>query len=371
MVVIKLTLFLLATLSLPVWGTRDCLLRNYVETSSVPFREVSFQVPPSGVTVNRVLPTASTNPQLREIFDFMKENRIVVTRGPVPPLAGEGTTYISVSSEAVASEAALTAQLRTALRDRFGAPVNYDRLPPQSRALIERMRQNFNTRFIAETEISGVSYANRNMIGLNARHAENLRVNATAIHEITHSTTDRKIFEAFNPRAGRLAQPLTPALAGRSMSFRAKSGKTLELPSSLQAYDRFMGSDEIEAMLREMAQAKKDGLSNANSMTEINQFMDAQERNIQVLLRNNSQNLQIAPGEIIEELRAGRRQQRIVTTSDANFQIEMLVPVGLSANAEREFVARVLQERLTTFQSYRRNIPGRFPVEPSDDFNFQ
>ncbi|MES2525965.1 MAG: hypothetical protein V4598_02720 [Bdellovibrionota bacterium] len=368
--VIKLALFLLATLAFPVWGT-DCLLRNYVQNSSVPFREVSFQVPPTGVTVNRVLPTPSSSPELRELFTFMKENRIVLTRGPVPPLAGEGTIYISVGAEAVASEAVMTAQLRNSLRDYFGAPVNYDRLPAQSRLLVQRMRENFNTRFIAETEINGISYANRNMIGLNARHAENLRVNAAAIHEITHSTTDRKVFEAFNPVAGRVAQPLTSNLAGRAMSFRAKSGKTMELPSSLEAYTRFMGSDEVEAMMREMAQAKKDGLSNANSLTEINQFMDAQERNIQVLMRNNSQNLQIAPGEIVDELRAGRRQQRIITTPDANFQIEMLVPVGLSPAAEREFVARVLQDRLTTFQGYRRSISGRFPAEPSVDFNFQ
>lgn len=371
MVVIKLKLFYLAALlSFPVWGS-DCLLRNYVEQSSVPFREVSFSVPPSGVTVNRVLPTPSTNPQLRELFDFMKENRIVLTRGPVPPLAGEGTIYISVGTEALASEAAMTAQLRNSLRDYFGAPVNYDRLPAQSRLLVQRMRENFNTRFIAETQIDGISYANRNMIGLNARHAENLRVNAAAIHEITHSTTDRRVFAAFNPVAGRVAQPLTPNLAGRAMSFRAKSGRTMELPSALQNYNRFMGSDEIEAMLREMAQAKKDGLSNANSITEINQFMDAQERSILSLVRNNQQDLQIAPGEIIEELRAGRRQQRIVTTSDANFQIEMLVPVGLSPAAEREFVGRVLNERLATFQQYRRSVSGRFPAEPSADFNFE
>lgn len=293
----------------------------------------------------------------------MRDNRIVLTRGPVPPLAGEGTIYISVGSEAIASEAAMTEQLTHSLRSYFGAPVNYDRLPAQSRTLIERMRENFNTRFISETEISGRSYANRNMIGINARHAENLRVNAAAIHEITHNTTDRKIFEAFNPRAGRVVAPLNPTLAGRSMNFRAKSGRTMELPHSLQTYNRFMGSDEIEAMLREMAQAKKDGLSNANSITEINQFMDAQERNIQALLGNNRQNLQVTPGESIEELRAGRRQQRIVTTSEANFQIEMLVPVGLSPAAEREFVGRALEERLATFQQYRRSVAQRFSAE--------
>ncbi len=364
MVAIKLTLLFILSFSFPLLGAENCFLRNYIETSSVPFREVSFPVPPTGVVVNRVLPTPSTNPQLRELFDFMKENRIVLTRGPVPPLAGEGTVYISVGTEALASEAAMTAQIRNSLRDYLRTPVNYDRLPAQSRALFERMRENFNTRFVSETEISGRSYANRNMIGVNARHADNLRVNAAVIHEITHNTTDRKVFEAFNPRPGRLSEPLTPALAGRSMNFQAKSGRTMELPSSLEAYNRFMGSDEIEAMLRE-------GLSNANSITEINQFMDAQERNINVILRNKSQDLQIAPGEIIGELRAGRRQQRIITTPDANFQIEMLVPVGLSPAAEREFVGRVLQDRLVTFQQYRRSVSGRFPAEPSVDFTFE
>ncbi len=361
---IKLALVFLFCFPFSAKSAQNCFLRNYIERSSTPFREVSFQIPPHGVTVTRVLPTVMTNPRLTELFDFMRENRIVLTKGPVPAGVGEGTTYITVGTDALASETLLFEHLNAKLITHFdNAPVNFERLPAQSQRLVQRMRENFNTRFIYEGEISGRSYGNRNMIGVNARHPDNLRVNAAVSHEITHNTTDRKIFESFNPVAGRVVQPLTPNLAGRSMNFRAKSGSSMDLPSSLSAYDKFMGSDEIEAMLREMAQAKKDGLSNATSLIHLNQFLDFQEQNIRLLLRNNQQDFKFTPGEIIDELRAGRRQQRIVTIPDANFQIEVLVPTGLSSAQERAFIQRVLQERLTTFQGYRSSIQQRFSAK--------
>lgn len=364
MVGIKFSL-LLFFFSISAQSAENCFLRSYVESNSAPFREVSFSVPPTGMTVSRILPTASMNPRLRELFDFMKSNSIPIVpiRGPVPPLAGEGTIYISVGSDALVSEAAMTEQLKNSLRSFFDAPVNYERLPAQSLHLVQRMRENFQTRFINEASGGGVSYGQRNMIGINARHTENLRVNSAVSHEITHNTTDRKIFEAFNPTPGRLAQPLTPRLAGRGISFRPKSGKSLELPSSLKAYEGFMSSDEVEAMLREMAQAKKDGLSNATAVIHINQFLDAQERNIRLLLRNNQRDLQVTTGEIIEELGAGRRQQRVVWASDSDFTVEMLVPRNLTGPEEKVFIGQALEDRLATFEQYRKSIHERFPAE--------
>lgn len=356
-------LLLLLFFSFTAQSAENCFLRSYVESNSSPFREVSFSVPPTGAMVRRILPTGSTNPRLQELFDFMKENRIVLTLGPVPSLAGEGTIYISVGSDSLASEALLTEHLKSSLRNYFDAPVNYERLPAQSLKLVERMKENFQTRFINEPSGGGISYGNRNMIGINARHPDNLRVNGVVSHEITHLTTYRKIVEAFNPAPGQIRRSLTHTLAGRGIIFKSKSGRSLKVPASLKAYENFMSSDEIEAMLREMGQAKKDGLSNEVAVTHINQFIDAQEESLRLLLRNNPRDLQITTGEIVEELRAGRRQQRIVSTADSDFTVEVVVPLNLSAQEERTFINKALEERLATIQGYRRNILERFPSE--------
>jgi hypothetical protein len=131
-------------------------------------------------------------------------------------------------------------------------------------------------------------------------------------HEITHSTTDRKIREAFNPQlmiktpgAERVPQSLTEALSGREMRFKGKNGKPLKLPHTISGYERFYRSDEVEAHLRELAQAKKDGLDLENTLTEINSFIDTQEVQINALLKKKSEELSIITEEAENELMAG------------------------------------------------------------------
>ena len=353
MAVTKLALLFTIGFCFSVWGAENCsLLRSYV----------TFQHS-SGMPVTRIVSSGVTDQRLRELLEFAKDNNIVVTKGPAPLSTGK-TSFISVSGDALASESALADQLERSLVDYFETPLNFEKLPLQSQRLVQKMKENFGTKFIREQDAHGMSYENRNMIGIKTRHPDNLRVSGVVNHEITHNTTDRKIYEAFNPKPGKLAQPLTESLAGRAMNFRPKPGKRMSLPQAIDGYDRYMCSDEVEANLREMAQARKDGLTVETQLKTMNAFMDSQEMKIRSLLKNHGNDFEISHGDAVDELKAGRRQQRIVTTKEADYFIEVLVPKGLSPAEERAFVKSVLEKRIETFESYRKNSLKKFSDSP-------
>lgn len=348
----------------PVFGETNCFLQNYIDqratvraSEGIPTREVTFLVPQPGshgITVTRILSTPTTRPRLKELLDFTAQNRIIVTKGNTPEIVSDSTSYITVSESAMRSEETLTNAIEAALISHTNVPLNLERLPEQSRRLVLAMREKHHTTFIHSRTDQGFSLHQENTVAIKTRHVDNLRVNDVVVHEITHTTTDRKVIEAFNPVPGRDPQPLTEALAGREMSFKSKPGKNLNHP--IEGYERYYRSDEIEAHMREMAQAKKDGQDLTKQLQDTNAFITAEETHIRALMKNNGNDLTVVHGDVEEALKSGRRQRRIVTSPDGEFEISMLVPKNLDRAGEREFVTATLRRRLETLSGYRTNL---------------
>lgn len=350
------------------------LLDKYEQSSSAsfPLREVTFevQVPnhlrqPSPLAVTRFLPAESMSPRLKELFAFTKENKIVITKGTLPQLASQNTTYIGIPPEALISEQALTVHLEKALVDYYNVPLNTERLPAQSLKLVTNMREKYNTRFISENEVHGQSFTMQNKIGIKTRHIDNLRVNGVTSHEITHNTTDRKVLEAFNPdlmketpRVKRVHQPLTMTLSGREMNFEAKTGKKMQGldPTYQKKYD----SDEIEAHIRELAQGTKDNLDPEYTLKMIYSFIDSQEAQLKTLLKNNARDMSVVTAEAAPELLAGRLQRRLVTSKEADFDLFVLVPKNLSHTQEVKYIEETIAKRLETIRAYRLGLQRRY-----------
>jgi hypothetical protein len=365
-----------------VGATENCFLRSYANSIKdstpllVPVREVSFEVPvrdnfggTTDVEVTRILADRNASPHLKDLFSFMEKNNIVLTKGNVPELAGQNSIYIGVAGEALSNEQNLVDKIERSLADYFAVPLNGNKLPAQSRKLVDQMRAKFKTNFIAEDSEQGKSYIYNNTVGIKTRHIENLRVNQVVSHEITHNTTDRKVLEAFNPKLAstsgegtRISQPFTTTLAGREMSFKGKSGLSLNLPTPVKEYNKYYRSDEIEAHIRELAQAKSDGLDLERTLSEAKGFIDAQEIQLNALLKSKPENLSVITEEVEENLLAGRKQRRTVTSPDVNFNLYVLVPTGISRSEELAFVESTLRKRLETLESYRRAIKKKFPT---------
>ena len=340
-----------------------------VGEGSLPIREVNFELKPikpntASLTVTKILPTESMSPRLKELFAFTTANKIVVTKGHHPQL----TNHIGVSDEALKSELALTEHLERSLIGIFDAPLNANKLPAQSRLMVEQMKAKHKTKFINEKNIHGISYSYQNQIGIKTRHIDNLRVNGAVTHEITHNTTDRKVQEAFNPKlmvhapgTTRLTHGLTTALAGREMRFKSKFGKKLSMPHPIgDDYEKFYRADEVEAHIRELAQSKKDQLDLGTTLGEVNAFMDAQEKQLKSLLKNQGDDLKIVTEKAENELLAGRKQRRLITSTDVDFNLFILVPKDLSRSEEVKFIRDTLTNRLKTLESYRLTIQKRF-----------
>jgi hypothetical protein len=307
--------------------------------------------------VTRLAPGKATNPHLKELFEFAEKNNIVFTRGNSPALTEGSSLYVSVPDQALRSESALAQHMEQNLKEYFGSPVLFEKLPPQSQKIVRKMKENFQTRFIHESQEFGNSYFKENMIGIRAMHPDNLRVNQVVFHETTHNTTDRKIYDIFNSTPDRHPPKLTTLLAGREMRFRAKTAQSMNMPPAVDGYHKLYRSDEIEATYREMAQAKKDNLSLEKPLKEISAFMDTQEKQIISILEK--EDFKISRQSEEPELGGGRRQRRYVTSDHVNFEIEVLVPKGLSFDEERTYIKKVLKDRLKVLDHYRQNIKER------------
>lgn len=351
-------------------AAESCLLQNYIkQRGSVPSvglstREVTFTVPKpgtSGITVTRLLSSTKTSPRLKELLAFANENKIVLTKGEAPRISNDKTTYIGIPESAMKSEEALTAQIEAALVS-YSVPLNLDRLPEQSRKLVLQMRQKHNTTFVQSRADMGYSMAQENLIGIKALHPDNLRVNDVVVHEITHNTTDRKVLEAFNPIPGKAPKPFTEALAGREMEFQGKYKKPLKHP--IEGYDERFRADEVEAHIRELAQAKKDSQDLTRQLKETKIFIDTEQAHIRKLLEKD---LSISTGDYEDVLKMGRKQRRIVTSPDGNFSLKILVPKGLDRNGEREFITAALKRRLDTLDGYRDGLK-RFEKDLQTEF---
>ena len=362
------SLILLSLIVIPVSGraVENCTLQNYIQhranispSKNIPTREVLFAVPVPGdssITVTRLLSSPASSPRLKELFAFTGENRIILTKGDAPRMPGEdqATTYIGIPESAMRSEEALTNHIEVALISYTNVPLNLERIPEQSRRLVLQMREKHNTTFIHARDDQGFSLDKQNTVGIKTRHVDNLRVNDVVIHEITHTTTDRKVIEAFNPVEGRVPSPFTEALAGREMSFKSKFGKSLN--HKIEGYEKYYRSDEVEAHLREMAQAKLDGQDLTKQLQDTNKFINSEEAHIRSLLKNNGNDLTVVHGDAEDALRAGRRQRRIVTGPENDFELSILVPRGLDQSGEREFIASALRRRLETLSGYRQGL---------------
>ncbi len=372
------SLFLLIGLSLLFSGqasaTESCFLRSYVTSlqnakaiSTVPLRDVTFEVPviqPGGgtidVEVTRILSGPSASPRLKELFEFMDKNKIVLTRNPVPELTGENTTYITVSGDALLSEQNLIDRIDGLLLQRNidYAPLRTNRLNPSTVRVVDKMKSNFGTKFFEEPTEQGISYPFSNKVGIKSRHPDNLRVNGVANHEFTHNTTSRKVLEAFDPSLGR---PLSPSLAGREMAIVSKDRVPMKFSSPLEGYRRRYSSDEIEAHIRELARAKFDKQDLEKQLIDLNEFIDVQETQLKDLLKNKPQDMNIVTGDIEDELMSGRRQRRNVTAANVDFNIQILVPKGLTNSEEASFIESALKKRLETLGHYRKTIEAKFP----------
>jgi hypothetical protein len=324
-----------------------------VVTGGLSVSTVPFSV--SGSSYLRITPMKPSSPRLRELLDFAHDNRIVLVKD-VAPESTAVTNYVKISSEALTSEKTFIDQLESSIKNYVDAPLNIEKLPKASQKSVQKMKENFQTKFINEAEDQGASHIYQNKIGIKLRHPDNLRVNAIVNHEITHNTTDRHIFAAFNSD-----KSLTAALAGREMRFRSKAGKQMPLPNEISGYNRFYRSDEIEAVLKEMAKAKHDGLSTDMNRKQILSFIDSQKSQIHALIKNSGKEFKITVEAIEPALGSGRRQRRVVTTPEANFSTEILVPRGLKLHEEREFIMKTFQERLKTIDDYRKRIEKKFP----------
>jgi hypothetical protein len=157
----------------------------------------------------------------------------------VAPESTAATTFIKVSSEALTNERSLINQLELSMKSFDDFPLEAERLPQASQKSLQKMKENFQTKFINEAEDQGASHIYQNKIGIKLRHPDNLRVNAVMNHEITHNTTDRHVFAAMNSK-----KSITTDLAGREMRFRAKAGMSMPLPESISGYNKLYRADE-------------------------------------------------------------------------------------------------------------------------------
>lgn len=343
----------------------SCLLENFserlaLESPASVVREASFFV--NGSPVTRILPRADSAQRTRDIFEYLNGERIVLTRGPAPVAAeGSATTFISVPAEALASEAGFTNFIELLVRSKENVPLNLERLTPASRAMVEQMQTKFRTRMVAERDSFGVSVNYHNQIGLREL-PNNMRLNGFVTHEITHNTTDRKVVGAFNPQRtpGRVGTPFSETLAGREMSFRSKGRRPFEGASPVEGYETYYRSDEIEAHFRELATAKKDGLPMDAQLSDLNAFIGVEKSQLEALLRN-PRALRISNGDAEDALGAGRRQRRVVTSPELGFEVNILVPVGLSTTEERLFIESTFRARLRRIESLRTDAQTRFP----------
>jgi hypothetical protein len=105
-----------------------------------------------------------------------------------------------------------------------------------------------------------------------------------------------------------------------------------------------------------MAKAKHDGLSIDSNREVLLDFINSQEHDIHLLLKNDGKDLKMTVEAGEPELGAGRRQRRTVTAPNAYLSVEVLVPQGLSFFQEREFIIKTFQERLQTIDDYRKKL---------------
>ena len=343
-----------------LYAAENCFLHNYVQHRKALIREATFTVPPAQMKVTRVLPVEIHDPYLKELVEFANNNHIVLVKDVFPPLPTEKTTYITIG-ETLGTEKELATKLEKLLVDHFDAPLNFDKIPPSAQTAVRKMKENFGTKFIRSQDADGLSFMQQNTIAIKLRHPENLRVSSVVNHEITHNTTDRKIFEALNPVKDAKPVPLTTILVGRHMSFRAKPAKSMKLPMAIEDYSKFYRADEIEATLREMAKAKFDKESFDTPKLELLSFINSQDQQLKSLLASGEDQLKVVTDAATPELGAGRRQTRQVTVSSVDFNVEIVVPRDLTPNQEREFIIRTFKDRLSLLDSYRQTILKKFP----------
>ncbi len=229
-----------------------------------------------------VMISESASPYLKDLQKFMKEKEIKLQIIEIKDLeTGKflhygGATFnpsatktLFLTEQALWAEDSLEIMIYKLLSEKYSkVPLLPLAISKDGRALALKMIETYDTKYVNELEHNGVSYTNENTIGLNQKSKAD-----TNIHEITHTTTDRK-----------LALGLNPVRSGRSMWIETKD--KLADPRILNTgYGVFYRADEVEARVRQIAYLKFKKLPFDRLALELKNFASVQIQDFSSLLK--------------------------------------------------------------------------------------